>query len=87
VVESDGQGFVLFEAVRVLGRTDGDTDPYGLTGVVESLCELLRAGATLTAEMMQLGSACYRIERGVIAISEGAPPARPTAPSTAELLG
>ncbi len=70
VVESDGEGFVLSAAVRVLGRTDGCDDPYGLTGAVESLTELMRAGATLTAESMHLGSACYRIQRGVIAMSE-----------------
>ncbi|MBW2456119.1 MAG: hypothetical protein JRI68_16490 [Deltaproteobacteria bacterium] len=87
VVESDGEGFVLCEAVRVLGRTDGDSDPYGLTGVVESLYELMRAGATLTAEVMHLGSACYRIERGVIAMADGPSSNGRVHPSRDELLG
>jgi hypothetical protein len=85
LVESDGEGFVLSAAVRVLARTDGESDPYGLTGMVESLYELVRAGATLTSEVMHLGSACYRIERGVIAMAEAPPAARPNTASSAEL--
>lgn len=72
VVESQGKGYLLYEAVRVLGRRDGGSDPYGLTGTVEAREELVRAGARFAADTMVLGSASYRVERGVIAVAREA---------------
>jgi hypothetical protein len=69
VVESQGKGYLLHEAVRVLGRRDGGSDPYGLTGTIEARDELVRAGASFVADTMLLGSARYRVERGVIAVA------------------
>jgi hypothetical protein len=63
----DGRRFLLRDAVRVLGRRNGDTDPYGLTGRVESLRDFLRQGALLTNEGIRLGPAVYDIEYGVVA--------------------
>ena len=67
LVSCGGRAYRLREAIRVLGRADGHSDPYGLTGAVETLDELLRAGASVSAGAMQLGSATYLVERGVLA--------------------
>jgi len=64
----DGQRFVLQDAVRVLGRRNGDTDPYGMTGRADALRELLRKGAIIADDTMRLGPAVYDIEHGVIAL-------------------
>lgn len=64
---SDGRRYVLRDAVRVIGRRNGDTDPYGFTGRVEALRELLRRGVTLAADAIRLGPAAYDVEYGVIA--------------------
>lgn len=63
----DGRRFALRDAVRVLGRRNGDTDPYGFTGRVEALRELVRRGATLSADALRLGPAVYDIEYGYLA--------------------
>lgn len=67
LVLGDGRRFALCDAIRVLGRRNGDTDPYGFTGRVEALRELLRRGATLTADALRLGPAVYDIEYGYLA--------------------
>jgi len=64
---SDGRRYALRDAVRVIGRRNGDTDPYGFTGRVEALRELLRRGVTLTADAIRLGPAVYDVEYGAIA--------------------
>ncbi|MFT3774872.1 MAG: hypothetical protein QM820_56715 [Minicystis sp.] len=63
---ADGRGYVLRDAVRVIGRRNGDTDPYGFTGRVEALRELIRRGATLSADALRLGPAVYDVEYGFI---------------------
>jgi hypothetical protein len=65
----DGRRFLLRDAVRVLGRRNGDTDPYGFTGRVEAIRELIRRGASISADALRLGHAVYDIEYGVIALA------------------
>ena len=68
---SDGRRYVLRDAVRVIGRRNGDTDPYGFTGRVEALREFVRRGATLSADGLRLGPAVYDVEYGYIAAPIG----------------
>jgi len=63
----DGRRYVLRDAVRVIGRRNGDTDPYGFTGRVEALRDVVRRGATLSADALRLGPAVYDVEYGFIA--------------------
>jgi hypothetical protein len=63
----DGRRFLLRDAVRVLGRRNGDTDPYGFTGRVEAIRDFIRRGATISADALRLGPAVYDIEYGFIA--------------------
>lgn len=63
----DGRRYVLTEALRILGRANGETDPYGLTGRVNTLRDLLVQGATLTASSVRLGPAIYDVEYGFVA--------------------
>jgi hypothetical protein len=76
VVASGGRQFAIREAVRVVGRADGHSDPYGLSGVVESMSDLVRAGAQLNGHMMLLGSVSYCIERGVVVVARESEPAQ-----------
>jgi len=62
-----GNELVLTDGLRVLGRSDGDSDPYGFTGKVMSLRSVLDRGASVHANGMRLGSATYDVELGVIA--------------------
>lgn len=64
----DGRRFVLQEAVRVLGRNNGASDPYGFTGQVDSIRELVRKGATIAGDTLRLGPAAYDVEYGVTAL-------------------
>lgn len=66
----DGRRFLLRDAVRVLGRRNGDTDPYGFTGRVEALRDFIRRGATLSADALRLGQAVYDIEYGYVAVHD-----------------
>lgn len=63
----DGRCLVLRDAVRVLGRRNGDTDPYGVTGCVDAVRELIRRGASISVDALKLGPAIYDIEYGFIA--------------------
>ena len=47
----------VVDAVRVLGRRNGESDPYGWSGRVFPLRELLRLGAELGPEGCKIGSA------------------------------
>lgn len=62
---SDGRRFVLSEALRVLGRRNGETDPYGLVGRVLLLRPVLRQGGALFADALRIGAAIYDVEYGV----------------------
>lgn len=59
-----GVDLVLTDALRVLGRRDGESDPYGLTGRVLTLRSLMDRGATLHTNGVRLGSSTYDIELG-----------------------
>jgi hypothetical protein len=74
LIESDGRVYEIHEAVKVVGPGHGQSDPYGLTGAVEQLAELSRAGAVVGTRSMQLGSASYQVVRGVLAVARRAPP-------------
>lgn len=73
VIAASGARYAIHEAVKVLGRVDGQSDPYGLAGAVESMAALTRAGGHLSGRTLTLGSASYRVERGVIAVARDAP--------------
>jgi len=68
LVTSAGRRFLLRDAIRVLGRRNGDTDPYGFTGKVEPIRELIRRGANVSADALRLGPAVYDIEYGFVAV-------------------
>jgi len=62
-----GAELVLVDALRVLGRSDGESDPYGFTGKVLSLRALLDRGAIIHSNGFKLGAATYDVELGFIA--------------------
>ncbi len=64
---SDGRRFALTDALRILGRRNGDSDPYGFTGRILALRSLIRRGALLSADGVRLGPVIYDIEFGSIA--------------------
>jgi hypothetical protein len=72
---ADGRRFLLRDALRVLGRRNGDTDPYGLTGRVEAIRDFIRRGASVSADALRLGPAVYDIEYGLLAVATDAPEA------------
>jgi hypothetical protein len=68
---SDGRRYALRDALRVIGRRNGDTDPYGLTGRAEPIREFLRRGATVAPDALRLGPAVYDVEYGFLAAAAG----------------
>ncbi len=60
----EGRRFVLTDALRVLGRRNGETDPYGLTGRVLALRQVLRQGGALFSDALRFGAAIYDVEYG-----------------------
>src|SRR5262249_7734528 len=70
----DGRRYILRDALRVLGRRNGDTDPYGFTGRVESVRDFIQRGAIAFADGIRLGSAVDDVEYGVLAMPLGASP-------------
>ncbi|MFO0555089.1 MAG: hypothetical protein U0271_42320 [Polyangiaceae bacterium] len=77
---SDGREFALTDALRVLGRRNGDSDPYGLTGRVLTLRSVLRRGGLISPDGIRLGAAIYDVAYGVLAEPLGA--ARQPRPSS-----
>jgi hypothetical protein len=67
----DGRRYVLVDALRVLGRRNGETDPYGLTGSVLLLRHVLRQGGALFVDALRLGPAIYDVDYGVVATPLG----------------
>ena len=63
----DGRIWALQEAVRVLGSTSHETDPYGLCGAVDSLGSMIKRGFVMSAERIALGRCVYDVEYGYIA--------------------
>jgi hypothetical protein len=68
---SDGRRYALRDALRVIGRRNSDTDPYGLTGRVEPIRDFVRRGATISADSLRLGPAVYDVEYGFVAAAAG----------------
>lgn len=64
VAMRSGADLVLTDALRVLGRRDGESDPYGLTGRVLSLRSLIDRGATLHTNGIRIGQVAYDVELG-----------------------
>lgn len=62
----DGRRFVARDAARILGRRNGETDPYGLTGRVETIRDYAAKGALISTDSLRLGPAIYDIEWGVL---------------------
>jgi hypothetical protein len=63
----DGRTYLLEDAVRVLGCRDRELDPYGLTGLVESIGSLVRRGFVVTDNRIALRRVTYDVELGVLA--------------------
>jgi hypothetical protein len=61
-----GAMYVLHEAVRVIGRVNQETDPYGFIGVVDTVGGMLKRGFVMSAERIALGRAVYDAEYGYI---------------------
>jgi hypothetical protein len=72
LVAKDGRRFLLRDAVRVIGRRNGDTDPYGFTGRVDAIREFIRQGATVSVDALRLGQAAYDLEYGFVVASADA---------------
>jgi hypothetical protein len=68
IVTREGQRWLLTDACRVLGPQNGDRDPYGLSGRVDALRELVRQGAVVFRESVRFGAVTYDIEFGYVAI-------------------
>lgn len=68
IMTPDGARYLLRDAIRILGRRDGDADPYGLTGRVECLRDLLRQGATISSDAVRFGPGVYDAELGFLAV-------------------
>ena len=64
---NDGRRFALSDGLRILGRRNGDSDPYGLTGRILTLRSILRRGGMLSPDGVRLGAAIYDVGFGVIA--------------------
>jgi hypothetical protein len=63
----DGRSYVTQPALRVLGPVLGAaTDPFGLTGGVKTVAELLRQGFVVSPRRLSLGRMAYDVEHGVV---------------------
>ena len=62
-----GRRFVLIDGLRILGRRNGESDPYGLTGYLMTLRSLLRRGGLVSNDGVRLGAAIYDVAFGSIA--------------------
>jgi hypothetical protein len=71
IIARDGGRYLLREAVRILGRRNGDVDPYGLTGRVSPLRELIREGAVISSDSVRIGPGVYDAEFGFMALRLG----------------
>jgi hypothetical protein len=63
--DREGRRYLLEDAVRVVGCREQDNDPYGYTGMVESIGTLLRRGFVVSAHRMAINRLSYDIELGV----------------------
>ena len=80
---SDGRRFALSDALRILGRRNGDSDPYGLTGRLLTLRSILRRGGLLSPDGVRLGAAIYDVEFGSLTEPLPAPVAAELTPRPA----
>lgn len=74
----DGQIFTLQEAVRVLGsvpssRPGGShgSDPFGFTGLVDTVGNMLKRGFVMSSSRVALGRRAYDVEYGWLAFPVG----------------
>lgn len=70
IAARDGTRYSLRDAVRILGRRNGEADPYGLTGRVESLRDLIRQGASIANDGVRFGPCAYDVEFGFVALAQ-----------------
>ena len=66
LILADGRRFAMTDGLRILGRRNGDSDPYGFTGRVLALRSLLKRGALISADGVRLGPVIYDVELGTI---------------------
>ena len=63
----DGTRYAAQGAVRIVGNPHPESDPFGMTGRVEPICELLKRGFVMSAERAALGRQIYDVQYGIIA--------------------
>ncbi|MEM9693287.1 MAG: hypothetical protein AAGA56_12130 [Myxococcota bacterium] len=61
-----GHTLIAREAVRVLGPEDAASDPYGITGRVDTLLAFIERGFTLGDRFIVLGRQRYHVEYGYL---------------------
>jgi len=64
---ADGRRYALTDGLRILGRRNGESDPYGLTGYLLTLRSVLRRGGLISNDGVRLGAAIYDVAFGCIA--------------------
>lgn len=87
---NDGRSYVLQDAVRVLGRVPNSrsgSDPFGFTGMVATLAELLDRGFVLSAQHIALGRSVYDVEHGALCQPLNDSPATPDDSGVNRALG
>lgn len=62
----DGRRFATVDGLRVLGRRNGESDPFGLTGRIMSLRALLARSAIVSGNGVRIGAVIYDVELGTI---------------------
>jgi hypothetical protein len=61
-----GSNFATTDGLRVLGRRNGESDPFGLTGRIMSLRSLIARGAIVSNNGVRIGAVIYDVELGTI---------------------
>lgn len=64
--DREGRRYLLEDAVRVVACREHDTDPYGFTGMVETVGSLLRRGFAVSAHRIAIGRLSYDVELGAV---------------------
>lgn len=62
----DGRRFATVDGLRVLGRRNGESDPFGLTGRIMSLRSLLAKSAIVSGNGVRIGAVIYDVELGTL---------------------
>ena len=74
LILKDGRRFALTDGLRILGRRNGDSDPYGFTGRLFALRALVARGALISSDGVRLGAAIYDVQFGALATPIAASP-------------